>query len=132
MRSGLWGIMVGAVALVSMMPSVYAAKIVPIQGEILVNSGAGYQRIVGAVELKPGDAAIALSNGQASLVYDDGCAVDVVPGMVAWVEPTSPCAAGTGRTRDPDPTLSASRVFDLTWLVEGAALIKRTKIPAGP
>ena len=127
-----WGAMVAAVASVALMSSVHAAKIVPRQGEILINSGAGYQRIVGAVELKPGDAAIAAPNGQASLVYDDGCAVDVVPGMVAWVEATSPCAAGAGRTRDPDPALVAPRVFEPAWLVGGAARIKRIRNPAGP
>lgn len=129
---GVWGALVWTVALVSMMPSVFAAKIVPIKGNILVTSGAGYQRVDGAMELKPGDAAIAAPDAQASLIYDDGCVVDVKPGMVAWIEPTSPCAAGLGRTRDPDPTLSAPRAFDPAWLVDGAALIKRNKIPAGP
>ena len=129
---GTWGAMVAAAASVALMPSVFAAKIVPLKGEILVNSGAGYQQIVGAVELKPGDAAIAAARAQASLVYDDGCAVNVVPGMVAWVEPTSPCADKTGRTRDPDPALSAPRVFDPAWLVDGAGLIRPNRFPAGP
>jgi hypothetical protein len=104
---------------------------VPLSGEILVNSGAGYHRIVGAVKLKPGDAAIAEPNAQASLVYDDGCAIDVSPGMVAWVEQTSPCAKMSDR-RDPDPKLSAPRVFDPSWLDDGVARMTRHRNPAGP
>jgi len=55
-----------------------------------------------------------------------------VPGMVAWIEQTSPCAPATGRTGDPDPALVAPKVFDRAWLFDGAASIKRSRTPAGP
>lgn len=124
----LWGAIVAVVLLVATMAD--AAKVVPIKGEILVNTGAGYQRIDGAVELKPGDSAIANPSAQASLIYDDGCVVDILPGMVAWSELTSPCQAGG--TRDPDPTLPTPKAFDPAWLLDGAAAIKRQQYPAGP
>lgn len=127
-----WRAIVAGLALVSMTPLADAAKVVPLSGEILVNSGAGYHRITEAVELKPGDAAIAEPNAQASLIYDDGCAIDVRPGMVAWVEPTSPCEKTSDRIRDPDTTLMPSRVFDPGWLVDGAARLPRHRDPAGP
>ncbi len=119
----------GATAIV---PLAQAAKITPIKGEVLVNSGAGYQRIEGTVELKPGDSAIANPSAQGSLVYADGCVVDVVPGMVAWVDQTSPCAATHRGTRDPATTLTTPKSFDPGWLLDGAASAKRRLQPAAP
>jgi hypothetical protein len=127
-KKGTWRALIAAVASVALLPSVHAAKIVPLQGEIRVTSGAGFQRIVGAVELKPGDAAIAMPSAQASLIYDDGCTIDLVPGMVAWIEPTSPCEAKKNPVLKP----LVPRVFDPAWLVDGAAQIKRNSVPAGP
>jgi len=128
----LWGAIVAVALLAATMASSDAAKVVPVKGEILVNSGAGYQRIDGPVELKPGDSAIANPSAQATLIYDDGCVVDIVPGMVAWGELTSPCRSGTRGTRDPDPTLPTPKAFDPAWLLDGAAAIKRQQYPAGP
>jgi hypothetical protein len=125
----LWGALVAVVSLAATAAS-DAAKVVPVKGEILVNSGAGYQRIDGPVELRPGDSAIANPSAQATLIYEDGCVVDIVPGMVAWGELTSPCRAGG--TRDPDPTLPKPKAFDPAWLLDGAAAIKRQQYPAGP
>ena len=127
-----WGAIATAVSLAATMPSADAAKVVPIEGEILVNSGAGYQRIDGAVELRPGGSVIANPSAKASLVYADGCVVDVVPGMVAWVEPTSPCGAAYRGARDPNLMLQAPKAFDPAWLLDGAAATKRQQYPAGP
>jgi hypothetical protein len=67
-------------------------------------------------------------------MYDDGCTVDIVPGMIAWVGSRSPCAAATGANaaRDSELTLKPRIVFDPTWLREGAAMIDPHKLPAGP
>ncbi len=126
----LWRAIVAVISLAATMASADAAKVVPVKGEILVNSGAGYHRIDGPVELKPGDSAIANPSAQATLIYEDGCVVDIVPGMVAWGELTSPCRSG--RARDPDPTLPMPKAFDPAWLLDGAAAIKRQQYPAGP
>jgi hypothetical protein len=67
-------------------------------------------------------------------MYDDGCAVDVVPGMIAWVGSQSPCAAAAGSdaARALEFSLKPRAVFDPTWLREGAAMIDPRKLPAGP
>ncbi len=126
---------IASLAVVSMaltMGSAHAAQVTPVAGEVLVNVGAGYRSIAGVVDVEPGGSVIAGASAQASLAYPDGCVVDIVPGMVAWVEATSPCANQSVQTRDPGVTLSAPRVFDPTWLLNGAALIDRKKRPAGP
>ena len=110
-----------------------ATKAVPIDGQVLVNTGAGYRVIVDAVELNPGDSVIANSHSLGSLVYPDGCRVEVVPGTIAWVRAQSPCAAAAAAlaTRDPDPKLAAPNEFDPAWFHDGVALVRR-KNPAGP
>ena len=110
-----------------------ATKAVPIEGQVLVNTGAGYRVIVDAVELKPGDSVIVNSRSLGALVYPDGCGVEVVPGTIARVEPHSPCAAAAAAlaARDPDPKLAAPNEFDPAWFRNGAALARR-KNPAGP
>jgi len=123
---------IAVVLLTATTASARAAKVVPIKGDILVHTGAGYQRIEGPVELKPGDSAIANPGAQASLTYDDGCVVDIVPGIVAWSDMTSPCGARGLGARDPDPTLPAPKAFDPSWLLDGAASTKRQQYPAGP
>ena len=107
-----------------------ATKAVPMDGQVLVNTGAGYRVIVDAVELKPGDSVIANFRSLGSLVYPDGCRVEVVPGSIAWVEPLSPCTAAAAR--DPEPKLAAPNAFDPAWLRVGAALVGGGKRPAGP
>lgn len=39
--------------------------------------------------------------GAATVVYDDGCKVDVQPGAVATVAPLSPCASGSNAQEQP-------------------------------
>jgi hypothetical protein len=126
------GVMLVLLSLASTIASAQVARVEPVTGEVLVNAGAGYHPVAGVVDLKPGDSVIAKPSAQASLIYGDGCAVDVVPGMVAWVAFTSPCADKPDRIRDPTPTLSAPRAFDPAWLVDGAARIRPNKNPAGP
>jgi len=127
-----WG---GLLGLLSMISMAAGAEVVPLRGEVLVNTDIGYQVVAGAVRLKPGDSAIARPDSQGSLAYADGCVVDVVPGMVAWVGPRSPCAAVArgAPVRDPAPALVAPHVFDPAWLVGGAPRTGARKTPpAGP
>lgn len=124
--------MLAVLSIIPTVSSAQTAKVVPVTGEIFVSSGAGYRPIAGEFELKPGDSVIASVRAKASLFYSDGCAVDVMPGMVAWVEPASPCDKKSGGGRDPEPTLSAPKAFDPAWLVDGTAMINRHRNPAGP
>ena len=111
-----------------------AAELTPHRGEILVNSGAGYRVTEGMMELKSGDAIFARPQSHASLIYGDGCAIDIAPGSVVWVRPSSPCTAlgGPPPAHDPEPALTPRVTFDRDWLRDGAAQINRRKPPAGP
>lgn len=125
-----------SVVLFALGPSLQAqgAEIRPISGEVLVSSGTGFRAVDGATRLSPGDAAMAPQQSLGRLTYDDGCTVDVVPGMIAWVGSQSPCAAtaGANSTLDPEPKLKPRIAFDPAWLREGAAMIDPRKLPAGP
>ena len=127
----LWRPTIAAISVVALLPAAEAAQVTPIKGEVLVNTGAGYQRAEAAMELSPGDSAIAKPNAQASLRYPDGCVVDVVPGMVAWVERVSPCAATSRSTADPAPALAAPRTFDPAWLLGDGAIGLRRRYEEG-
>lgn len=127
------GSLVAALCLLSAPPA-QAAKVAVQGGELLVNSGAGYRAVIDAAEVKPGGAVLARPRASGSIVYEDGCTVKVEPGTVLWVAPRSPCA-DTGRAaadRDPDPRLAATKAFDPSWLIDGAALLGIGKKPAGP
>jgi hypothetical protein len=108
-----------------------AAEIVSVKGEVLVNTGTGYQPVGDRMTVSEGDAAIASPGSQASLVYADGCVINVVPGVIAFVKPKSPCSEGAANT-DALPPLTPTKSFKRDWLVGGAAQLKRTAIPAGP
>ncbi len=123
-----------ALVIVVMACPAQAAEIRPVRGSILINSGTGYRAIEGTARLKPGHAAIAAPQALGKLTYEDGCTVDVVPGMIAWIGPRSPCAGSEDpdASRDPPPTLKPRVVFDPAWLTEGAANIDGRIPPVGP
>ena len=110
------------------------AEVRPVRGEILVNTGVGFRAITETVQLKPGDAALAGDEASGSLIYEDGCRVDVVPGSLVWVHARSPCSADAGQPppRDPEPTLVPRTNWDSSWLAGGAVMIDGRKPPAGP
>lgn len=73
-----------------------AANVASLQGQTLVNTGNGYQQLVGATEAGPGAKVMANPGGQGQVTYPDGCTVTVNPGQVYTIAPVSPCAqAGT-------------------------------------
>jgi hypothetical protein len=71
-----------------------SAVVEPIQGQISINSGGGFQPIPFPVEANPGDVVIAAPNGRGRIVYADGCLVPVEPGDVVAIEEESPCRRG--------------------------------------
>lgn len=108
-----------------------AAEIVPVRGDVLASTGAGYHPVGERTKLNEGDSVIVGPESQGSLVYADGCAVDVVPGMIAWVATKSPCADGAAKANALSP-LTPTKSFKRDWLVGGVSQLKRTTIPAGP
>jgi hypothetical protein len=65
------------------------------QGQVLVNSGNGYQHVTGAVEAEAGATVVANPGGRGHVVYPDGCWVAVEPATVYAIAPRSPCETGT-------------------------------------
>lgn len=122
---------IASAVIISTAPPVHAADLVPVKGEISVNRGTGYHPVRDRTRLTDGDAVIAAPGALGSLIYADGCTIDILPGTVAWVGSTSPCASGV-TPAERFPPLSPTKAFKRDWLVGGAASLKRTRIPAGP
>ena len=104
----------------------FAATVDSIQGQVLLNSGAGYRVVTGTMEAKIGDSVMVNPGSSARLVYADGCTVKVEPGSVTAVAPESPCktragASGLGACslKDGCPEERA----DYTHLILGAELV---------
>ena len=73
------GIVVAAMTCMAV-PS-FAATLQPIQADVLINRGRGYQKVAGPTRAISGDVVMANSRGSAELVYDDGCRI---PSILAW------------------------------------------------
>jgi hypothetical protein len=75
--------------------STWAASLQPGQGDLSINQGKGFQAVNNRVDANVGDSVMVGPGGSATVVYDDGCKVDVQPGSVATIAPISPCASGS-------------------------------------
>jgi hypothetical protein len=80
-----------------------AATIEPVYGNLSVNQGQGFQPVNGRIEANVGDAVMVGPDGTATVVYSDGCQVNVQPGAVVSIAPLSPCASGSFAAASPDP-----------------------------
>jgi hypothetical protein len=87
---------VGALCLAMLLStSSWAATVEPGQGSATINQGQGFQPINSRIDANVGDSVMVAPGGSATVVYDDGCKVDVQPGAVATIAPLSPCASGS-------------------------------------
>ena len=75
--------------------SAWSAALEPGQGGLLVNQGQGFQPVNSRIDANVGDSVMVGPGGSASVVYGDGCTVDVQPGAVTTIAPLSPCASGS-------------------------------------
>jgi len=82
-------------------PSAFAATVKPVQGDVLVNRGNGYEHVSGPTHARVGDTVMVSPGGVAEIIYPDGCAVTVRPGSVRAVKTRSFCktAAAIAETR---------------------------------
>jgi hypothetical protein len=80
----------------------FAATIEPVQGNLSVNQGQGFQPITSRVDVNVGDTLMVGPGGSATVTYDDGCTVKVQPGAVTTIAPLSPCASGSNAQNGPD------------------------------
>jgi hypothetical protein len=68
------------------------AMVEPLQGELAIDRGSGFQRVVGTVEADVGDAVMFASpRGRARIVYPDGCLDLLIPGQMLVIDLRSPC-----------------------------------------
>ena len=91
-RRAISSVICGAMLFTS---SAWSATLEPGQGGLLVNQGQGFQPVNSRIDANVGDSVMVGPGGSATLVYDDGCTVDVQPGSVTTIAPLSPCAAGS-------------------------------------
>jgi hypothetical protein len=63
-------------------------------GELSINQGHGFKHVTRRINAKVGDSVMVGPGGTATVVYDDGCKVNVQPGAVISIESLSPCASG--------------------------------------
>ena len=75
--------------------STWAATLEPGQGSLTINQGQGFQPVNNRIDANVGDSVMVGPNGAATVVYDDGCTVNVQPGAVMTIAPLSPCASGS-------------------------------------
>jgi hypothetical protein len=73
----------------------WAATIEPVQGNLSLNQGQGFQPINSRVDANVGDTVMVGTGGAAAVTYPDGCKVPVQPGAVTTIAPLSPCASGS-------------------------------------
>ncbi len=73
----------------------WAATIEPGLGDVSVNHGRGFSPVNSRSGANVGDSVMVGPGGTATIVYEDGCRVDVRPGAVTTIAPLSPCASGS-------------------------------------
>jgi hypothetical protein len=72
-----------------------AATVEPVQGNLSLNQGQGFQPVNSRVNANVGDTVVVGPGGAAAVTYSDGCKVPVQPGAVTTIAPLSPCASGS-------------------------------------
>jgi hypothetical protein len=73
----------------------WAATIEPVQGNLSLNRGQGFQPVNSRIDANVGDTVVVGPGGAAAVTYSDGCKVPVQPGAVTTIAPLSPCASGS-------------------------------------
>ena len=73
----------------------WAAVVQPGYGNLTINQGQGFKPVTTATNANVGDSVMVGPGGGATVVYEDGCKVDVRPGAVTTIAPLSPCASGS-------------------------------------
>ena len=78
----------------------WAAVVEPGYGDLTINQGQGFKPVTSGTNANVGDAVMVGPGGSATVVYDDGCKVNVRPGAVTTIAPLSPCASGSNAAND--------------------------------
>jgi hypothetical protein len=118
----------------------HATTLTVIQGDVLVNRGSGYERVLEQTEVNPGDTVVVGTTSAAEIAYGQGCVVPVPIGAVATVKSQPPCGPlTTGAFDDPAPNSSLTPTTVASGLAAvggaGAAALfvnKKKDKPASP
>jgi len=87
-----------AAATLTLGSAAWSASVVDIEGRVLANSGAGFKRLSGPVAVRPGTRVMANPGGSATIIYDNGCREQVMPGGVVTVRSEGPCSLAAAET----------------------------------
>ncbi len=66
----------------------WAATVEPGYGDLTINQGRGFKPITSRISANVGDSVMVGPGGSATVVYDDGCKVNVQPGAVTAIVST--------------------------------------------
>lgn len=92
-----------------------AAVLDAIQGGVLVSRGGGaYQTVSQPTPLRVGDSVLANPGSGARVVFENGCAIEIEPGMVFTVGEAPPCDAADA---------ASAGSSDYTMVAVGAAVV---------
>lgn len=92
-----------------------SAVLEALQGGVLVSrGGSAYQLVHQPTQLRVGDSVLANPGGSARVVFENGCAVDIQPGMVFTVGEAPPCNTTDNAT---------AGSTDYTTVAVGAAVV---------
>jgi hypothetical protein len=75
-----------------------AATVRKERGVVSINRGHGYEPVSDAREGKPGDLVVASPAGKGTIIYSDGCEINVEPNDVTYIQQGSPCKVLTPRS----------------------------------
>lgn len=87
---------VGVALLLSTSAATFAAATVDVSGDVSVNVGGGYRKIVSGATVAAGSRLAVQQNGGAILTFDNGCQVTLRKGQVYTVPSESPTCAPAG------------------------------------
>jgi len=73
----------------------WAITVEPGSGQLSINQGKGFKPVKHRINANVGDAVMVGPGGTATVVYDDGCKINVQPGAVITIESLSPCASAS-------------------------------------
>ena len=109
-----------------------AATLEPAQGTLSINQGEGFRPVNARVDANVGDSVMVAPGGSATLVYDDGCKVDVQPGAITTIAPLSPCASGSYAQDNSTFNATAAGAVLVFGAVAGTLIYEGTKTSASP
>ena len=111
------------------------ASVVPLQGDLSLNQGQGFERVDSRISANVGDSLMVGPGGAATLLYQDGCQVTIQPGSVTTVAPLSPCASGSFAQQNTNTDNLVGAAVVIGAIVGGsiyAAHTQQVQVPASP